>query len=64
MANAKKLKQGSVRGQSNNNEDAHRDIIARKAYEIYVEKGREDGKNIEHWLEAEIIINAEKKKSK
>jgi hypothetical protein len=64
MANVKKSKPGAVKRESNKNEDALRDIIARKAYEIYVANGREDGKDFEHWLEAEMIIMAEKKKAK
>ncbi|MGZ4824067.1 MAG: DUF2934 domain-containing protein, partial [Terriglobales bacterium] len=28
-------------------------IIRRKAYEIYEQRGREDGNEVQHWLEAE-----------
>jgi hypothetical protein len=27
--------------------------IARRAYEIYVERGRETGRELDHWLQAE-----------
>ncbi len=36
--------------------------IARKAYEIYEESGWEDGKDIEHWLEAEKLVAGSQKK--
>ncbi|MCL4245410.1 MAG: DUF2934 domain-containing protein [Candidatus Dadabacteria bacterium] len=35
--------------------------IAKKAYEIYESRGREIGRDIEHWLEAEKIIKGKKK---
>jgi hypothetical protein len=31
--------------------------IARRAYEIYVERGRPEGCDLEHWLEAEAQIS-------
>jgi len=37
------------------NELTHEEI-ARQAYEIYEKCGREDGKDLEHWLEAERIL--------
>lgn len=37
------------------------DQIARKAYEIYEQRGRERGKDVEHWLEAEQFIMGSKK---
>ena len=30
--------------------------IARKAYELYEESGRQDGRDVEHWLEAEKLL--------
>jgi pyrroloquinoline quinone (PQQ) biosynthesis protein C len=30
-----------------------REEIERRAYEIYVECGRQDGNDVDHWLEAE-----------
>lgn len=38
------------------------DKIARQAYEIYEQRGREHGKDVEHWLEAEEFIMGSKKK--
>ena len=33
--------------------------IARRAYEIYVERGREAGRELDHWLQAEKELAAE-----
>ncbi|HML94642.1 MAG TPA: DUF2934 domain-containing protein [Thermodesulfobacteriota bacterium] len=35
--------------------------IAKKAYEIFESRGRETGRDIEHWLEAEKIVKGKKK---
>ncbi len=64
MSEAKKTKPGAVSRKSKKNEDMLRDMIARKAYEIYEERGREEGKDFEHWLEAETRIKAETKKTR
>lgn len=64
MSEAKKAKPGAVSRKSKKNEDMLRDMIARKAYEIYEERGREEGKDFEHWLEAETRIKAETKKTR
>jgi hypothetical protein len=32
-------------------------LIALKAYELYEQRGREDGHALEDWLKAEAIIN-------
>ncbi len=32
-------------------------LIAMKAYELYEQRGREDGYALEDWLKAEAIIN-------
>ena len=32
------------------------DLIARKAYEIWEQRGRQEGKALEDWLEAERIV--------
>ena len=63
MSDSKKTKPRTVRRTKNKNEETLRDMIARKAYEIYEERGREEGKDFEHWLEAETIINAVMKKA-
>lgn len=41
----------------------HEDIAA-KAYELYELGGREDGKDVEHWLEAERLLAGKKKRKK
>lgn len=38
------------------------DKIAKKAYELYEQSGRIDGKDFEHWLQAEMMVNSGKKK--
>lgn len=38
--------------------------IAKKAYELYELNGREDGKHIEHWLEAEKLVTGKKRRKK
>jgi hypothetical protein len=35
------------------------DRIAERAYEIYVERGREPGRDLDHWLQAEKELAAE-----
>lgn len=32
------------------------DLIAQKAYEIYEQNGRVEGRDFDHWLEAERLI--------
>jgi hypothetical protein len=32
-------------------------VIAKKAYELYERRGREDGHDLEDWLKAEGIVN-------
>ena len=64
MADTKKKKTGSVSRKPGKDNSALTDAIAKKAYEIYEERGREDGRDCEHWLEAEKIVKAEMKKPK
>ena len=40
------------------------DDIAKKAYEIYEQKGRPEGKDIEHWIEAEKMLKGRKSRKK
>jgi hypothetical protein len=35
-----------------------RDQIAQRAYEIFVERGRPEGRDQEHWFEAEAQLSA------
>jgi len=62
MLDTKKARPAAAGKRANKDEGALRDTIARKAYEIYEERGREHGKDFEHWLEAETIIMAEMRK--
>ena len=41
-----------------------REMIEKKAYEIYQKRGREHGKDLDDWLEAEKIVMGKKRKSK
>ncbi|MBA4388907.1 MAG: hypothetical protein C0404_13065 [Verrucomicrobia bacterium] len=34
------------------------DDVARKAYEIYLNEGRPEGRDVHHWLEAETQMSA------
>jgi hypothetical protein len=38
--------------------------IAKKAFELYEQSGREDGKDLEHWLEAEKLLKPKPKRKK
>lgn len=64
MTDTKKTKPRAAVRKANKNDDAIREMIARKAYEIYEQSGREDSKDFEHWLEAEKIIMVKMKKAK
>ena len=37
------------------------EMIQKKAYEFYEKRGREPGKEVEEWLEAEKLVNGKKK---
>jgi hypothetical protein len=41
-----------------------RELIAKKAYEIYEKRGMEHGKDLDDWLEAELIIMGKKRNKK
>ena len=38
--------------------------IAKKAYELYEQGGREEGKDVQHWLEAEKLLKTKPKRKK
>lgn len=38
-----------------------REMIEKKAYEIYEQRGKESGKELDDWLEAEKIVVRKKK---
>lgn len=39
--------------------DEVRERIAKRAYELYEQRGRQDGRELEDWLEAEEIVMRE-----
>lgn len=47
-------------GDNPNGSDAGiRQRIAEAAYELYEQRGREDGHDVEDWLKAEAIVNSQ-----
>lgn len=42
----------------NGSDDDIRQRIAETAYELYEQRGREDGHDVEHWLEAEATVTS------
>jgi hypothetical protein len=38
------------------------EMIQKKAYELYEKRGREQGKDLDDWLEAEKMVNGKKRK--
>jgi len=42
-----------------NPNDDPQDIIARRAYELFEERGREDGHDLDDWLQAEHELQAQ-----
>ncbi|MBI4597860.1 MAG: DUF2934 domain-containing protein [Candidatus Omnitrophica bacterium] len=34
-------------------------LVAKKAYELYEQSGRVEGRDLEHWLEAERLVRAQ-----
>ncbi len=64
MADIRKTKAGAAKRQARKDEGSLTEAIAKKAYEIYEERGREQGKDLDHWLEAEKMVRAGKKKSR
>jgi hypothetical protein len=54
----------SPRKRSTSAKESIHDMIAKKAYELYEQSGRIDGKDVEHWIEAEKIVFGAKKKKK
>lgn len=43
----------------NGSGDGIRDRIAETAYELYEQRGREDGHDVEDWIKAETIVNSQ-----
>ncbi len=58
---AKETEPKTPRGKGKVDEQLIREMIERKAYEIYEQRGREPGKELTDWLEAEKIVSGKKK---
>jgi hypothetical protein len=56
----KATKPKTSRGNSKASQKSLRDVIEKKAYEIFVQRGGEHGKDLDDWLEAEKIVISEK----
>jgi Protein of unknown function (DUF2934) len=41
--------------------DKARDLIGKKAYELFEKRGREHGHDLDDWLEAEKLVKTRKK---
>ena len=41
----------------------HQEQIRLRAYELYEQRGREDGRDLEHWLQAESEVAQKKAKA-
>jgi hypothetical protein len=54
----------SPRKRTASTKESVHDRIAKKAYELYEQSGRIDGRDVEHWIEAEKIVLGAKKKKK
>jgi hypothetical protein len=39
--------------------DVNDDVVARRAFELYCERGREDGHDLDDWLQAEREVRGE-----
>ncbi len=59
---AKETKPRTTRGRGKAGQKSLREIIEKKAYEIYEQRGREPGKELDDWLEAEKIVIRKKKR--
>lgn len=59
---AKEIKSKTPRKKGKVDQEFLNEMIAKKAYEIYEQRGREPGKELDDWLEAEKIVIRKKKK--
>jgi hypothetical protein len=53
------MKQPPQRPDSNQQQKTIEEQIRRRAYQLYVQRGREDGHDLEDWLAAEAEITAQ-----
>ncbi len=58
---AKETKQRQPKGKRKAGHESLREMIENKAYEVYEQRGREPGKELEDWLEAEKMVVRKKK---
>jgi hypothetical protein len=58
---AKETKSKSSIRKTKEDEKVLHELIEKKAYEIYEKRGRNPGKDLDDWLEAEQIVNGQKK---
>jgi NADPH-dependent 2,4-dienoyl-CoA reductase/sulfur reductase-like enzyme len=64
MAKASEPAVNRDRRKTEPDEKALREMVEKKAYEIYQKRGRGHGKNLDDWLEAEKIVMGKKGKNK
>jgi hypothetical protein len=53
-----KRRQASALDKGLNGQNEMRDLVSRRAYEIYEERGRTDGEDVNDWLRAEAEVKA------
>jgi Protein of unknown function (DUF2934) len=53
-----KRRQASALDKGLNGQNEMRDLVSRRAYEIYEERGRTDGEDVNDWLRAEAEVRA------
>jgi len=58
---AKETKPETPGGKGKTGQKSLRGMIEKKAYEIYEQRGRERGKELDDWLEAEKIVKSKKR---
>ena len=55
-ARAKSPSWPAAPNETQNEADAARETVAVQAYSIYVQQGRPEGRDVQHWLEAEARV--------
>ena len=55
-----KMTQKEKKNHATRSDDASREMIARRAYELWEASGRPMGRDLEHWLQAEQAIHPAK----
>jgi hypothetical protein len=58
---AKRTSPRSSKKKAKLDEKTLHEMIEKKAYELYEKRGREHGKDLDDWLEAEKIVKGKKK---